>query len=188
MKLNDYVQRVMRDKSLGLKDVERNSHGRISHGYVSDILTEKTTNPSVGKLKALALGLGVSEDEIFRVARGLPIEGDSNQVERLLPTFNDLSDSEQSLIYTLASFFKGLSEAEQTLIVEFARMILNRHRASEAARAAGKPEPPPEPIPFLEAIAIDADEEDESVTHAILIEEKSAKKRKPTAKAKRKGQ
>jgi transcriptional regulator with XRE-family HTH domain len=42
----------------------------------------KAKNLSVDKLKALALGLGVSEDELFRVARGLPAFSDSLKQEQ----------------------------------------------------------------------------------------------------------
>lgn len=60
------------------KGVEFKSRGLISSVYVNDIIQEKTVNPTVEKLKALARGLGVSEDEIFDVARQIDrtIRGD----------------------------------------------------------------------------------------------------------------
>jgi transcriptional regulator with XRE-family HTH domain len=66
-----YVKRVMEEKGLGLKDVELMSDGAITDAYVSNIVNGDASNPSVDKLKALATGLGVDEDEIFRVARGI---------------------------------------------------------------------------------------------------------------------
>ena len=72
MKLSDYIRSVMAEKSLSLSDVQKRSRGKISFGYVNDLVNEKSLNPTVAKLQALALGLGVSEETIFRIARGLP--------------------------------------------------------------------------------------------------------------------
>jgi transcriptional regulator with XRE-family HTH domain len=70
--LSGYVRRILREKSLSFRDVQRRSGGRITQGYVGAIVNGRYANPSVEKLKALAAGLGESEEEVFRVARGLP--------------------------------------------------------------------------------------------------------------------
>jgi transcriptional regulator with XRE-family HTH domain len=69
--LSEFVRRIMKLKGLTQKDIERMSGGRITDGYVASITTERATNLSVDKLVALADGLGVDPDELFRVARGL---------------------------------------------------------------------------------------------------------------------
>jgi transcriptional regulator with XRE-family HTH domain len=72
--LADYVKRIRQEKQMSLADVERNSrrHGQgISNGYVSQIENGQMTNPSLDALIGLARGLGVSEDELFAVARGV---------------------------------------------------------------------------------------------------------------------
>ena len=69
--LSEYVKRVMTEKRLTLREVARLSGSRITQGYVGGIVQGLHTNPSVEKLKALAAGLGVDENEAFRVARGL---------------------------------------------------------------------------------------------------------------------
>src|SRR4051794_5488236 len=71
--LSQYVARIMQEKQLKMYDVEVRSGRRITDAYVGNILKGKARNPSVDKLQALAAGLGVDEDEIFRVARGLPL-------------------------------------------------------------------------------------------------------------------
>jgi transcriptional regulator with XRE-family HTH domain len=68
--LSEYVRRVMREKKLTFKDVEERSRNTVKIGTVSDIVQERTTNPTVSTLKALAKGLGQPEPEVFAVARG----------------------------------------------------------------------------------------------------------------------
>ena len=71
--LAEYVRRVRGEKRLSLEDVQRNSrrHGAgISRGYVSQIENGYYRNPTPEKLRGLAAGLGVSEEELFALARG----------------------------------------------------------------------------------------------------------------------
>lgn len=68
--LQDYVRRVRNEKNLSAVDVETRSSNTISDAYVLQIENGAAKNPSPEKLKALAKGLGVPEDEVFRVARG----------------------------------------------------------------------------------------------------------------------
>ena len=69
--LAKYIARVLKEKRLSLRDVQVMSESKITDAYVGSILRGRATNPSVEKLQALARGLGVDEDEIFRVARGV---------------------------------------------------------------------------------------------------------------------
>jgi transcriptional regulator with XRE-family HTH domain len=68
--LSRYVRRVMKEKGLRQRDVELRSGGKITDGYVADILSGDAKNPSIEKLKALATGLGVNVFELFEVACG----------------------------------------------------------------------------------------------------------------------
>lgn len=110
LSLSEYVRTVLREKNLTLADVHLRSRGRISGGYVNDILNEKTVNPSVQKLQALALGLGVSEDDLFKVSRGLPLEESDG------PASSPDESMEEAL--SRAHFFhaKGLSDAEILIV------------------------------------------------------------------------
>ena len=69
--LSNYVSRVMAEKGLSVRDVQAVSGGKITASYVSGIVNETSKNLSVSKLQALATGLDVSEEEVFKVARGL---------------------------------------------------------------------------------------------------------------------
>jgi transcriptional regulator with XRE-family HTH domain len=81
--LAEYVTRVIKEKRLKQEEVCRQSRGHITDGYIRGIMKGKARNLSVEKLKALALGLGVPEDELFRVARGLPAFDRVGQPEEL---------------------------------------------------------------------------------------------------------
>jgi transcriptional regulator with XRE-family HTH domain len=70
--LSEYVSRVMRQKGLSAREVERRSARAITDAYVMQIVKGSTTNLSISKAQALATGLGADEDELFRVARGIP--------------------------------------------------------------------------------------------------------------------
>jgi transcriptional regulator with XRE-family HTH domain len=73
--LPEYVQRIMDEKGLKPKDVEVRSSKKIDAAYVFKILHGRSKYPSVVKLQGLAEGLGVDEDELFKVARGVPLKG-----------------------------------------------------------------------------------------------------------------
>jgi transcriptional regulator with XRE-family HTH domain len=68
--LSRYVRDMMRRKGLTLRDVERNSGGEITDGYISGIINGEAKNLSVEKIKALANGLGVKADDLFKAACG----------------------------------------------------------------------------------------------------------------------
>ncbi len=66
--LSRYVRAKMRGRGLTQREVELRSGGKITDGYVADILSGAARNPSVEKIAALAVGLGVDMHEIFDIA------------------------------------------------------------------------------------------------------------------------
>ena len=68
--LAQYVSRIRHEKGLSLTQVQARSGDTIASSYVSRIENGWVKNPSAAKLCALARGLGVSEDELFAIARG----------------------------------------------------------------------------------------------------------------------
>lgn len=69
-KFSEYVARVMKQKGLTARDVERNSGNRIDNSHVSKFLRGIETNPSANAMKALAAGLGVNPHEVFTAVTG----------------------------------------------------------------------------------------------------------------------
>jgi transcriptional regulator with XRE-family HTH domain len=62
----------MRQKGLSAREVERKSGEAITDAYVMQIVNGSPANLSIVKAQALAEGLGVDEDELFKIARGVP--------------------------------------------------------------------------------------------------------------------
>ena len=75
--LDHYLARIIKEKQLRQREVQENSGGQITNGDIRRIMAGKADNPSVRKLQALARGLSVDEEEVFRVARGQSIDGNS---------------------------------------------------------------------------------------------------------------
>lgn len=72
MKFSDFIRSIRLAKNLSYKDVENNSRGAVSASYVHQIENEiiKPEATSVAKLRGLAKGLNIDENEIFDVVRG----------------------------------------------------------------------------------------------------------------------
>lgn len=139
--LSDFVRSALREKGLTPNDVHLRSRGAISGGYVSDILNQKTINPSVMKLQALAVGLGVPEEQLFRVARGLPVKAEQNPTREKLIEFLDRIDLDKQQAYweLLERFHRLLPGRQRDLL-----KILEVFDAPEIAEIA---ETPPRELP-----------------------------------------
>jgi len=72
--LSQYVKRVMQEKHLTAKEVERRSDGQIGDSHIINVANGTTTNLTVDKMKALAIGLGVDPIELFRVAIDIDVD------------------------------------------------------------------------------------------------------------------
>jgi transcriptional regulator with XRE-family HTH domain len=68
--LSEYVKRVMQQKGLGVRDVERNAKKRITNSHISKVLAGTAKNLQADKIVALAAGLQVSPHEVFSVISG----------------------------------------------------------------------------------------------------------------------
>ena len=77
--LGQYLKRIMSEKRLTMIDVQERSDRRITDAYIANIMKGIASNPSVDKLKALAVGLGEPEESVFKVARGVPLDGAEEQ-------------------------------------------------------------------------------------------------------------
>ena len=105
--LADYVRRIRNEKNLSLVDVSVRSRGAIGRTHINRIENGLTTNPSPRKLRALAQGLGVPEEELFAVARGrVPANKDDADELKLLIHFRELSDQRKEDLLAIAQSLK----------------------------------------------------------------------------------
>lgn len=72
--LPTFIKQIMAARGFSYRDVETRSEGTISHGYVSSLVHGIYRNPTVEKISALAKGLGVPEDTLTKVVKGMPLE------------------------------------------------------------------------------------------------------------------
>lgn len=86
--LSDFVRRVRNEKGYSLDKVQQLSLNSINASYVSRIENGQVLQESITakKLRALAKGLGVSEEEVFAVARGKSLE-ESEKVDADMALF-----------------------------------------------------------------------------------------------------
>lgn len=110
--LGDYVQRIRNERNLSLMDVSRRSGGLIANAHISRIENGWVKSVGIEKLRALAKGLGVPEDEIFAVARGKTVSGDIEVEEA-----------------KLLEYFRGLPPESRDVLLAYAEMMHMRNSA-----------------------------------------------------------
>lgn len=120
--LPDYVRYVLKLKELTHEAVQARSGGRITHSYISKIVSGTAKNLTVDKIVALARGLGVDEYELFNRAIGRMPRKDKDvrqlQAEIYLSHLPD-ERQDDALAY-LQSLFKryGKPSAEVLSVVQ----------------------------------------------------------------------
>src|SRR5438132_927067 len=94
--LADYVRRIRNEKDLSLAQICAGSRGQISKTHINRIENGTVARVSLIKLRALALGLGIPEDDLIAVAQGKPprMEATKNEA-KLLSYFRQLPANRQ---------------------------------------------------------------------------------------------
>ena len=114
--LADYVRRVRNGKGLSQPEVERRSAGGITDGYISQIENGYIKNVSLDKLRALAKGLGVPEQEIFDVALGRSASTSKPDADaaRLVSYYEDSPpDIRQQMLLVCEALWRDAKSREQ---------------------------------------------------------------------------
>ena len=129
-----YVARILQEKRLSLHDVQVMSGRKITDAYVSSIVRGRARNLSVDKLKALARGLGVDEDEIFRVARrGTDYGSDENRAADPWHSVKVLRLIEQLIshpdVREILEAVMKLSEEDREIVLKSAKSFSRERRA-----------------------------------------------------------
>lgn len=99
--LAEFVTRIMLEKRFSFRKVSEQSGGGISHSTVADIANGQRFDVKKDTLIALAKGLQVPANDIFRVARGLGLST-ASRFDMYAERFDahGLSDSEWQMLET----------------------------------------------------------------------------------------
>jgi transcriptional regulator with XRE-family HTH domain len=135
--LSEYVRRIIKEKDLKLRDVERRSGGQITNGYISGIMNGKITNLSVDKLKALATGLEADAHEIFAAAIGEPRRKISELSAPAISNAQWLVDIMQEIVASpeltnLVHDLVNLTRDELTIVVKATRSLSERDHHAQS--------------------------------------------------------
>ena len=92
--LSQYVRRVMKQKRMSARDIERNCGKKIDNSYISKIINGAVTNLTANAIVALAEGLEVNPHELFTVVSGHDTQPD----QEAMPDSFLLVDMMQQLV------------------------------------------------------------------------------------------
>jgi transcriptional regulator with XRE-family HTH domain len=68
--LGQYIKRIMRQKKLTVRDIEKGCDNELTHSYVARIIKDKVENPTLATMVALAKGLDEDLYQVFKAASG----------------------------------------------------------------------------------------------------------------------
>lgn len=109
--LAEYLQMKMDEYGLKIRHIAGNTHGDISSTTVHGLLNGTTENPGVKSLQAVARGFkrGVGfEEELFRVARGLPVDPENapytKDEAKLLSRWERLDEDQRKAVLRFMNF------------------------------------------------------------------------------------
>jgi len=113
--LADYVRCVRNKKNLSLAQISARSHGRIGKTHINRIENGTVARVSLIKLRALALGLDVPEDDLIAVAQGKPPRTGATRSEvDLLACFRQLSaDRQEDVVVMLQALASRLAKGNK---------------------------------------------------------------------------
>lgn len=104
----DYVNRILRENDWSHGKVAERAQAlgyKLSSGYVHNIARGTADNPSIQLMKALAAGLGKTEDEVDAVFRGKQITDDisykNSFFARLWSEYKELAPADQKELRTV---------------------------------------------------------------------------------------
>jgi hypothetical protein len=121
--LSEYVKRIMQEKNLGVRDVERNSAEagmKIAASHISKVSTGVITNLTADKIVGLALGLKVDPQDLFAAISGHPVkEASSPQLKRFAAIINELAVN--SILLEATEQLMGFDTKNQIKAVEMLR-------------------------------------------------------------------
>lgn len=138
--LGQYAKRIREENGWSLRDVERQSGGVISDGYINMIETGAAPNPSPKKLKALAKGLKIHPDafnpSVYQMRAATP-ETDTEQI--LIAEFRNLDQRAQTDLRNIIRVL-GRDDDTKEVVGEVSSDVFEPVRPSKkTTQSVGKP-------------------------------------------------
>lgn len=118
MTLSDYVLLVIQKEEISYQDIVRRARRKgfkITHGYISKLISGAAQNISVEKVRALAAGLNRPDVEVFAAAAGGNLKDQITDARAALifAKYSQLSDVQKN---DIASLLRSLDrEIEESL-------------------------------------------------------------------------
>lgn len=123
--LKDYLLKVMNDEGFSQRDIEHHSRRGgdegVSAGYINDILSGRTNNPTVKKAAALARGLKRPVLEVISIVLGTPLDPRAALSGEITALFESVGEAPEDL----QSWFK---DQIQMISREFQYKLKERKR------------------------------------------------------------
>jgi transcriptional regulator with XRE-family HTH domain len=94
--LADYVRRILKEKGLTFREVERLSDGEVAAGMINKIVNYGLENLTAKTIEALAKGLGENPESIFRLIIGSSPKMNDSEMGALFYNYNELSEEDKS--------------------------------------------------------------------------------------------
>jgi transcriptional regulator with XRE-family HTH domain len=136
--LSQFVRRVMKQKALNARDIERNSNKRIDNSYISKIINGSVTNLTANAIVALAQGLGVNPHELLTAISGRGAEAEQEQrVDSYL-----LVDMMQQMVMNpevmeLMQEWMRLPEDDRGRLLQSLKLLNEHNQRAEVRRQEG---------------------------------------------------
>jgi len=137
-KFSHYLKRVMKQKGLNTRDIERNSGKRIDSSHVSKFLREVETNPSANAMKALAAGLDVNPHEVFTAVTGCAEDDKpaSPDVMEILAMMERVA-TDPELMEAMRGLIR-LSKEGRAAVLQMLRFSCEQDQATERGKVSRK--------------------------------------------------
>lgn len=139
--LSQFVRRLMKQKALNARDIERNSNKRIDNSYISKIINGSVTNLTANAIVALAQGLQVNPHELFTAISGRGAEAETEQRvdSYLLVEMMQQVVMNPEMMEVMQEWVR-LSEEDRAMMLESMRFLNGEsRRVGEERRRDGSP-------------------------------------------------
>ncbi|HXG93771.1 MAG TPA: helix-turn-helix domain-containing protein [Blastocatellia bacterium] len=123
--LSQYVQRIINDKGLTQREIERRSGDKITGSHISKVISGKAGNLTADKILGLAIGLGVNPVEIFvRLIGEQPSVESELDARTLLNLMQKVVDN--PMLLEILSLAERLTPTGQEVLINSLRLMNQR--------------------------------------------------------------